>query len=171
MSKKKFKRWTDCEISLLKNNSYLPRDELQKIFPDRSIKSIIHKISNLGLPRKVYYERYSKEEDEFIINNNHLSAKEISMKLGNRSVESVIQRFNYLGLEWNKSWEFWTKDEMNVLDKCESIEEMKKHLPNRTKSQIYSQAKRLGKCFNDFWTDEELSILKDNYGKNKCLNL
>lgn len=61
MNKKVFKKWTDEEVLLLKNNSFESRDKLKNLFPDRSIKSIIHKITNMGLPRELELIRFEKK--------------------------------------------------------------------------------------------------------------
>ncbi|PGZ96961.1 hypothetical protein COE51_16465 [Bacillus pseudomycoides] len=170
MNKKVFKKWTAKEIGILKSNCNLSYDELQKLFPDRSIKSIKHKITNMNLPREKEYSRYSKEEDEVIKNNLHLPVVEVQKLIPHRTIESIIQRYNYLGLEWTKTWDFWTDEEINIIKKYDTIEEMAAYLPNRTKEGIYTKAKKMGKYFNDFWTIEELAILKENYGTRQVSN-
>jgi 5-methylcytosine-specific restriction endonuclease McrA len=165
MSKKVFQKWTEEEIVILQeryNNSY---DDLQKLFPHRTLKSIKHKITNMNLPRKLEYERYSKEEDEIIKSNSHLTVSEIQELLPNRKVDSILQRYRYLGLEWKKTWEFWTEEEISLLEITDHIEELLTLLPGRTEESIRIKANRLGKQFNEYWTDEELKILINNYGK------
>lgn len=161
---KKQKMWTDEEIELLKSNSTKDYTTLMSLFPDRSLKSIKHKITNMKLLRKIYYERYTDVEDSILIENSYLTVSEIQKLLPSRTVESIIQRYNYLGMEWNKTWEFWTDDELLILETYDKLEELKRHLPQKTENSIIIKANKIGKYLRN-WTDNELTILKNNYGQ------
>jgi hypothetical protein len=170
MSRKELKRWTEKEIEILNINYNETYERLQKLFPDRSLKSKKHKIVNMNLPRVKEYNRYSSEEDELLKNNSHLPVSETQKLLPNRTLESVIQRYNYLGIEWNKNWDFWSEDELKIIQLYDSVEKMKNNLPNRTHEAIYLKARRMGKKFLDYWTDEEDKILLDNYESKRLID-
>lgn len=54
MKKKSWKKWSDKEILILQHNYKLSRQQLEKLFPDRTWASIILKSNQLSLPRIKY---------------------------------------------------------------------------------------------------------------------
>lgn len=91
-------KWTPEEETLLKENFEKPYNELMLLFPERTKKSIIHRINKLGLPREKKEQNYinideiynTYNKDELVI---YKSAKEttkdiICLKKSNIYVES-----------------------------------------------------------------------------------
>lgn len=156
-------KWTEEEVEKLKVHFDETEEFLTGLLPNRTWKSIKHKITNMNLPRVKAYSRYSKDEDEIIKNNSHLNVSEIKKLLPNRTIESIIQRYNYLGFKWSKTWDFWSEDELDVIKSFDTIDEMCENLPNRTSEAVYLKAVRTGVSFNDYFTPQEDDILKENY--------
>lgn len=166
MSKKIFKKWTDREIELLKQNSNKSKPELQQLFPDRSIKSVIHKITNMNLPRIKEYTRFSEMEDEILIKNSMLPKQKIVELLPQRDWESIRQRMKLLNLDRQKKWEYWTDEELSLLKNANSLEDALKKLPKRNESKIRSMTAKLRISFdNKTWTENEVGYLIENYNK------
>lgn len=166
-AKENQKRWTEKEIGILKDNCNEDYNVLESLFPDRSLKSVKHKISGLKLPRVKQYYIFTKEEDCILRENSMENQEVILSLLPNRTWESIVQRILKLGLDRQKAWNYWSEEEELVLLSFETIEEMTCHLPNRTESQIYSKAVKMGKRFDNFWSEDELEVLHDNYGKRQ----
>lgn len=166
-------KWTCDEIELLKNNSMKTKEELQLIFPNRTVKSIIHKIANMSLPRQTVFKKYTNDEDGILIENSEKSKEELLMLLPNRNWESIRSRIDYLRLPRNKGWSFWTEDEIDILLECETKEEAISKLPDRNINMINSKANKIGKSFynESYWTDEETNILISKYSKMPVNNI
>lgn len=96
----KSRLWNDNEVALLKE--YYPissYEELNNMFPNRTLISIIGKARTLGLIRKSTLEKYYTEEDNEYIKQNFLkkSIDEIANHL-NRTPSGIINHARILGL-------------------------------------------------------------------------
>ena len=158
------KRWTQEEIDLLSKNSNENEEVLLKLLPNRTFKSIKHKIENSGFHRDKAFKLYTKEEDEILSLYSTDSQERLLELLPNRTWESIAYRIEVLKLPRAKAWELWSKEEEDVILKYETIKEMSEHLPNRTESKIYSKAIKMGKIFNEnFWSEDDVEYLVNNY--------
>ena len=159
------KMWTTKEIDILKENLIESKEELQKLFPDRTTKSIIHKITNLNLPRKTFYNTYSKKEDAILRDNSMKTKEELLFLLPNRKWESICYRINALDLLRDKGWSFWSDTEIKTLLDCKTMSDAISKL-NRSEHAIKIKSHKLNKVFSDIgerWSEEDEIFLKLNY--------
>lgn len=92
--------WTEEEIKILKNNySSLPKEEIQKLLPNRTWNAITLKGNNLDIKSYRYInEKYSEEQKNFIIENfGKMTDIEIANALG-KSVHGISDQRHSLGL-------------------------------------------------------------------------
>lgn len=92
--------WTEEEIKILKNNySSLPKEEIQKLLPNRTWNAITLKGNNLNIKSYRYInEKYSEEQKNFILENfGKMTDIEIANALG-KSVHGISDQRHSLGL-------------------------------------------------------------------------
>lgn len=165
-------RFTKEDIDFLKE--YYPLgdfDTILKRFPNatkQSIHSVCskHKISadyyndkkwtnkELDILAKYYYEKPLNELVD-MMNNKH-TADAIQTKA-----------LKYFGFSKDKTW---TNDEINILNtyySIESVDDVCKRLPNRTREAIIKQANnfKIISCFalKTYWSDSDKKLLFDNW--------
>ena len=110
--------WTEADEELLKEHyEDTPRDELNRLFPDRTWVQIRRKGNKLGLKRRLKAKprggnRYEPWEDELVREffRGELTMFEVLDKLDGRTSDSVRSRLKALGLRHNygskPTWEW-----------------------------------------------------------------
>ena len=97
----KDQKWTSEEDELFKNvYSNLPINDVLKLFPNRTIYSLIHRGQILGVTSKFYTDRkYTDDEINYYINNYlTMSDEELSIGYGNKhSAFGIHQKLYALG--------------------------------------------------------------------------
>lgn len=163
MAKKVFKRWTDEEISDLKEMYNEPYEILENHFSDRSLKSIKHKIKNMGLPRDMQWSVWSDEEVDILLKNYKLPQEDLQKLLPNRTWLAIIKTcFNMKLNDRPKGWSLWEDYEVDILKKSNSMSEAYEKLPHREKTSIRNKASSLGIRYS-YWEEWEEEYLIENY--------
>ena len=118
-------------------------------------------------------KRFSNEELENIINdyNGGMKPYELSQKY-NRDSGTIIGKLQAIGI-YKYSNHRYTKEDIDFLKKYYPLndwEAIRKRFPNVSKVAIQNKMSKLGikaeKFFEDnMWTNDEIDILKNNYGK------
>jgi len=119
--------------------------------------------------RKV--KKWTTEEDQYIIaNHNVLTRRQIAEKLG-RTIKSVAHRKEAPGLVIKNPYRTWTLDEEAYLINNFNLRPVKEiaETLDRTEAGIYNRIHKLGlnagTRINKAWTQEELFILEEYWGK------
>lgn len=112
--------------------------------------------------------RYTDDVLEFII-PRYKAGKwdEIFEKFPNTSKQSIYKKMNRIGVKRDNF--YWTETEVDILKKnynsnCD-IHELSKLLPNKTYDSITTKAQKLGLKTREYWSDDEVKILIENYPK------
>ena len=120
------------------------------------------------------WRKWSDEEDEIMRTYYPIEGSKVCERLDGRSVQSVqhyaMTHKIYFQNKYN--WTHWTDEEIEILKKYYPIEGSKcaDRLPGHTKVAITGYAIREGIKTENYrhntkWTEEEIKILKDNFGK------
>ena len=156
-------------IDRYKNGEYLK--DLANEY-DIGITKLMSTLKNNNLYIKKYEFVSDKELEIYIKDYNNgdgITPNEMSIKY-NRSDSTIINALRKAGV-YIEQTSRWTDDEIAVLEKYYSIEpidEIIKKLPRHpNKQKIFSKASSLGiKGYSpNGWTDEEVKILSEKYGK------
>lgn len=92
--------WTEDELNIMKKYySILPKEDIQKLLPNRTWNSIILKSSNLKIKSHHYLsEKYSEEEENFIKENfGKMTDAEIAKAIG-KTIHGICDKRRLLGL-------------------------------------------------------------------------
>ena len=92
--------WTEDELNIMKKYySILPKEDIQKLLPNRTWNSIILKGSNLKIKSLHYLsEKYSEEEENFIKENfGKMTDAEIAKAIG-KTIHGICDKRRLLGL-------------------------------------------------------------------------
>lgn len=163
--KKIFRKWTENEVKYLEEHYNDSREELVEYFIPRTWKSIIHKISNMGLPREKEVIRFSDEEIQ-ILKDNYWMQQDILKLLPNRNWETVRKKIDELNLPRKKVWKYWSIEELDILSKCLTIKEAISNIPLRSYDNIYQKSRELDIIFSDLrhdWSEDEIELLINKY--------
>ncbi len=188
--------WTAEELNLLKlHYGTMPNAELRRRFlPNRNIRAIGTKACHMGLSKPMDKRVWSQDEVELLAKHyDKLPIQEIRKKFfPNRSYQSItnmarqIRHNDRLTKPVNieslhikpADREFWTEDEHRLLVEHYGkmpIEELQaKYLPKRNLRSIRQMAYVMvpnRQPLQTRWTDEEIAILKANYGKMSVQDL
>lgn len=138
-------------------------------FKQSSISSYFNK-RGISLSKS---KKFSNEELENIINdyNGGMKPYELSQKY-NRNSSSIIGKLRAVGIYRYSNYRY-TKEDIDFLKKYYPLNDwvtITKRFPNVSKYSIHTKMHKLGikaeKFFEDkIWTNDEINILKNNYGK------
>lgn len=154
----RFHPWDEREWQLLRDNRHLPRRELMRLFPDRSLSSIQNGITRLSqhqgadshppvkLRKGKVVAAWSEAEKEVLYRwfKTHTPMAEILAKLPGRSLSAVLTFGEKLGLARPRS--NWTADELQILREFYPTEgsDVIDRLPGHLDSSVRNKASQLG---------------------------
>lgn len=153
-----FRRWDEREWQLLRDNRHLPRRELMRLFPDRSLSSIENGLTRLSQhqeanshppvkPRKGKVVTAWSEAEKEVLHRwfeTHTPMAEILAKLPGRSLSAVLTFGEKLGLARPRS--NWTDEELLILREYYPTEgpDVIQRLPGHLDSSVRNKASQLG---------------------------
>lgn len=146
---KPWDKWSDEEISILKESQKLSLAEIQKLLPDRTWDSIVAQRRRMGLCCRC--RRWDEEKESILYDNTDMTAREIQKKfLPDYSLNAIKQRAYRLGIKLkstgNAPWSqekkkkfavLYTIGGSNAVMDDESFSDLSRH-------GIYARARRLG---------------------------
>lgn len=161
----KSKRWTKKDIEYLIKYYLLNSIKSLSTGLNRSENSIIEKANSLRIGLQKIF-RWTKEEDNLLMKNFSIcSKKEIKLLFPNRTGEAIKLRAKFLKLK-RKAGSNWSKTELETLkelsNKGFSNNEISINL-GRSKISIKNKKRIIFGKSNNFWTADEINILKENY--------
>ena len=152
---------TVSELDYIKNNyNKIPLDEICKRV-DRCSSTILNLISSWGIGRYKWTNNRIKILKELYPSGNY---ELLMKKLENNNIDSIRCKASQLNIIIEKNRDY-SPDEIDFLIKnynTLSYDEIAKKL-NRTLSGVYSKINKLGLKINQFWTDEDIKLLKTVY--------
>lgn len=166
--------WTTAEDETIR--TYYQSEtatELSKRLPGRSIQAIQGRTATLGLS-KVDRSDWTIEEIDILKKYYPIEETiQVAKRLPNRSYSSIVGQARKYGIHKAsiKKREVWSEAEIDILKKfynVESIDDIQKRLPNRSKKHISAKASQIGLTANKFWSEDEDDYLKSNYGKQSA---
>lgn len=170
--------WTPEEVQILKEhaNDENAVEEIQKLIPNKTKKSIQQKLKSLGL-YNYSYTYYSPEEDE-IIRNNFVEfndykkvQKLIKEKTGkDRNEKSIKTRARALGVGERKIKTSWSEEDVELMKQYfakngysnDTVSELSKLL-NKSEKSIRLKATRVGCTPSKKFTEEEKRIVLEHW--------
>ena len=139
------KPWTDDEKEILKEfYPSLNKEELMKLFPERTYISIVGEANSLGVYKD---KRWSDKEVKILKKFYPDEGPKVIDKIPNRTKASIINKANKLGITYRDEIIHWTEDEIDILKKyydTENIVKLARRLPRRTYNAIQSKLYYLG---------------------------
>lgn len=174
---KSYQKWTKDEIDFLKRN-YLRygSKELGNIL-HKTINSIHHKTSKMGLVKQLRQE-WTKEQEEFLKKNyNTICRKELSILMG-KSINSIKGRLNKIGIR-NPQKKI-SQDDINKIIKMYSVNALSiLHIEKKLKinymtiwrvlkkNKIPLNSRKEYKQINPDWNIKISNTLKELYKEGK----
>ena len=163
-------RWKSWEEDIINDNWPQKSDrQIQKLIPNRTLKSIIRKRRELGLKKEMQkHQIWTPEETKTLLNVwKDYNQREISEQfIPSKTPVQINQKKMQMGL---KKPPVWSDEERGLLleygEKYSSIELKKLFFHNKTSNQIAWMRKHFGIKRNlpQSWAEEDLDILK-KYG-------
>lgn len=159
-------KWTQQELLFLKE--HYPDDSWDNIllYIKRSKDDIVHKASDLGIKRNSKNKKIEWTNDEIeTLRSVYLYYKIIDIKnifFPNKSKDSIIKMMGKLRLLKSRPWTDADIKELIELYPYYDNEELCKKL-DRTRNALVNQAKKLGVKKNFYFTNEDLSFIRENY--------
>ncbi|GEM_PF-4545653 len=140
-----YKKWTDEEISILKNNCNI--DKMCELIPGRTRESIILKCKRESIDYETRYDYWTEDDILLLKKCNNKTMEELRNIFRNKSDATIHYNANKIGIVIEEILERWTKEEDNILinnsDHITKYEELQELLPYRTLSSIKKRFKNL----------------------------
>lgn len=135
---------------------------------NRSIYSIRQKLKEAGVYRYAYKEWNKKELQKLRENYKFALWEELLEMLPGRDKESIISKAYHLGI--SRETYFWTEENIDILSQGykegKTIKEIQSDLDNKFgEASIRTKANKLGLKKREWWSEEELTFLRENYSK------
>jgi hypothetical protein len=171
-------RWTEEEDEILTENyRKISMDDICKLFPDRSRRSIIDRARLKGITRKKSPARKWTDNEVEILRDNYkeMSTSELSKLIG-RSSSSIWVKLNTLNLLSAKKsipHNMYTDTELGIIKNYYneiSINKLSEMIPNHTIDSIRTTAKAIFKDeYSKSLSDKETNMTNcsDKYAKYK----
>lgn len=164
--------WTEEEKELVKNNSDKSIEELVVILKTKThvnIKTFLKDSKN-----KVREVMWCKEDDDFLMHNYNKIPIEDIVKHLKKSKNQVVYRADKLGIRNEKVRNFEWDEMQDELVKNNYLIIPTEDLANLigcSKSQLFRRAKHLGLTVRQFYSDEDIEFLKNNYNNYSAKEL
>lgn len=153
-------------IKLKKNYKNSTKEELLKLFPDRTYEAINVKASRIGIHRINYFEDFEKQ---FILENySKMRSGEIGKKL-NRSPDVIENKAREMGLSKQEDWQEEEIIKLKNSIKKYSVDYISKNiLKRRTPSSIYHKIQEMNiqkktLRYGSISDDELIKLLRDKF--------
>lgn len=174
MVKRKWKKWSEEEDRLIKENYPKIGLKVADMLPGRSYNAVRDRVGKLGLTRR--QNPWTDEEIRILKEYYHQGIHIATKMLPAHSTGSICVKASALGLSKDREGfanapNTWKKNEDHILLKYypEEGKNVAKRLPRRSEQACAIRANSLGITFhgNDrrFWTEEEIEILETYYTK------
>ncbi|MDY2606528.1 MAG: hypothetical protein SOV90_01155 [Lachnospiraceae bacterium] len=168
ISKSTARKFTQDEVDniIIDYTNGLKPYELAKKY-DRNSGTIIGKLQSLGIYKNSIYH-FTKEDIEFLkIHYPNNDWEKIYARFPNTTKASIQTKMNKLNIH-TKNY-FWTDSDIELLKNNYphmngNIKDLVKLFDNRyTYTAIMSKAQKLGLKAREYWSEKEISIIKNNY--------